>query len=370
MPPISVLLKPSSSLCNMNCDYCFYCDEAEKREIASYGFMEEDTLKNVIRRTLPQAEGSAAYAYQGGEPTLRGLDFFRKAVEYQKQYNKNQVFVSNALQTNGYALDEEWCRFLGENHFLVGLSVDGTEEIHNSHRHDKAGNGTYARVRQAARFMDRYQVDYNILTVVTSDVAEHIEEIYEEYRRNGWGYQQYIPCLDPMGEGHGNSPYGLTPEQYGSFLIRLFSLWYRDLRNGCQPFIRSFENYVALAAGYQAEVCEQRGLCGIQYVVEADGSVYPCDFYMLDEYRLGNFNQDFLETIDKKRDEIGFISRSRNISEDCMSCPYYKLCRGGCQRNRDLESESGRYRNYLCPGYRIFFEKCGGAIKEIAFRLR
>ena len=369
MPPISVLLKPSSSLCNMSCDYCFYCDEADKREIASYGFMEEDTLKNVIRRTLLQAEGSAAYAYQGGEPTLRGLDFFRKAVEYQKQYNKNRVSVSNALQTNGYALDEEWCRFLGENHFLVGLSVDGTEEIHNTHRHDRAGNGTYARVRQAARLMDRYQVDYNILTVVTSDVAEHIEEIYEEYRRNGWGYQQYIPCLDPMGEGHGNSPYALTPEQYGSFLIRLFRLWYRDLQNGCQPFIRTFENYVALAAGYQAEVCEQRGLCGIQYVVEADGSVYPCDFYMLDEYRLGNFNQDFLENIDKKREEIGFISRSRNISEDCMSCPHYKLCRGGCQRNRDPEPESGRYRNFLCQGYRRFFDVCGGAIRAIASEL-
>ena len=369
MPLINVLLKPASSLCNMSCDYCFYCDEASKREIASYGFMEENTLKNIIRRTLSRAEKTAAYAYQGGEPTLRGLDFFRKAVKYQNQYNKNHVFISNALQTNGFALDEEWCRFLSENHFLVGLSVDGTEDIHNAHRHDKAGNGTYARIRQAAKLMDQYQVEYNILTVVTSDVAEHIEEIYEEYKRNGWSYQQYIPCLDPIGEGHGNNSYGLTPDQYGSFLIGLFRLWYRDLQMGCQPFIRTFENYIALAAGYQAEVCEQRGICGLQYVVEADGSVYPCDFYMLDEYRLGNFNQDSLEVLDKKREEIGFISRSRNISEDCVNCPYYRLCRGGCQRNRDLDLESGRYMSYFCQGYRKFFEVCSAAIWSIASEL-
>lgn len=206
--------------------------------------MEETTLKNIIRRTLLRAEGSAAYAYQGGEPTLRGLDFFRKAMEYQKQYNKNHVAVSNALQTNGYALNEEWCQFLKENHFLVGLSLDGTEEIHNAHRHDKAGNGTYARIKHAADLMDQYQVDYNILTVVTADIAERIEEIYAEYRKNGWHYQQYIPCLDPMEEGHGKTSYALNPEQYGSFLIRLFRLWYKDLRKGRQPFIRTFENYV------------------------------------------------------------------------------------------------------------------------------
>ena len=124
-----------------------------------------------------------------------------------------------------------------------------------------------------------------------------------------------------MEEGHEKTPYALTPEQYGSFLIRLFRLWYKDLKKGRQPFIRTFENYVALAAGYQAEACEQRGICGLQYVVEADGSVYPCDFYMLDDYRLGNFNQDLLDVIDKKREEIGFISRSREIPEGCAACP-------------------------------------------------
>ena len=369
MNSLSLLIKPSSGDCNVRCRYCFYHDEQCNRETFSYGFMSEETLEILIQKALESAKGECSFGFQGGEPTLSGLPFFRKAVELQKKYNVHHTRISNAIQTNGLLIDDEWAEFLAENHFLVGLSLDGTKDIHDANRIDPAGKGTYAKVLRAAQILKNHGVYFNILTVITGKTADSITKIYNFYRRSGFLYQQYIPCLDPMGEGHGNSPYALTPEQYGSFLIRLFRLWYRDLQNGCQPFIRTFENYVALAAGYQAEVCEQRGLCGIQYVVEADGSVYPCDFYMLDEYRLGNFNQDFLETIDKKREEIGFISRSRNISEDCMSCPHYKLCRGGCQRNRDPEPESGRYRNYLCQGYRRFFDVCGGAIRAIASEL-
>lgn len=369
MPPVSVLIKPASSLCNMSCDYCFYCDEAQKRSVPSYGFMEESTLENIIRKTLPHAEVAAAYAFQGGEPTLRGLDFFEKAVYFQKQYNTGKIPVSNSLQTNGYELDEDWCRFLKANHFLVGLSVDGTQTIHDTHRHDKAGNGTYDRVRKAADLMDRFHVDYNILTVVTSDTALHIREIYGLYRRLGWNYQQYIPCLEPLGEGHGSLSYSLTPEQYGRFLIELFDLWHQDLKMGRQPYIRTFENYVALGAGYIPEVCEHRGICGLQYVVEADGSVFPCDFYMLDSYRLGNFNEDSLDVLDRKRADLRFIDRSRLLSDDCLHCPHFHLCRGGCQRNRDFQLNTGRYVNYLCKGYRMFFDACSASILDIATHL-
>lgn len=369
MPPISVLMKPSSSLCNMSCDYCFYCDEASKRSIPSYGWMSESTLKNVIRRTLLRAEGSISYAFQGGEPTLRGLEFFEKVIAYEKQYNKNHISISNALQTNGYALDENWCRFLKDNHFLVGLSVDGTETTHNTYRHDKSGHGTYSHVRKAAALMDQYQVDYNILTVVTADTAANIREIYDHYRNLGWHYQQYIACLDPLGEEHGSSPYSLSPARYGQFLIDLFQLWYHDLKKGRQPYIRTFENYVALAVGYMPESCEQRGICGLQYVVEADGSVYPCDFYMLDSYCIGNFNEDRLDAIDKNREKLQFIQRSRNLSDDCLSCPHYRLCRGGCQRNRDFHAGSGQYTNYFCEGYRMFFDACSDKIMEIAKNL-
>ena len=358
MPPISVLIKPASGICNMKCDYCFYCDEAKKRITKSYGFMTERTLRNVIRKTMLHADGMISYVFQGGEPTLRGLEFFEKVIEYQKQYNKNRVYVNNAIQTNGYALNEEWAKFFKENHFLVGFSLDGTKENHDLYRHNTEGEGTYDRILKSINLMDAYGVDYNILTVVTKDTAEHISEIYKEYQTRGWNYQQYIACLDPLGEERGKNPYALTPVQYGSFLIELFQLWYEDWKKKKQPYIRQFDNYIGILMGYQPESCDQRGSCGVQTVVEADGSVYPCDFYMLDEYYLGNLNEHRIEDIERMRKEIGFIERSEKVSEECRKCQYYRICRGGCQRNRERNSYSGEYENYFCKSYRIFFDIC------------
>ena len=366
MPDSSVLMKPSSGMCNMHCDYCFYCDEMQKREQESYGFMSEETLKNVIHRTMVHARRQVNYAYQGGEPALRGLDFFRKAVEFQNKYNRRGIQVHNAFQTNGYLLDEEWCRFLAENHFLVGLSVDGTKETHDACRHDKKGSGTYDVVTKAAALMDAYGVEYNILTVVTEKTAAGIDEIYKAYSRRGWNYQQYIACLDPLGEGHQNTEYAISPETYGRFLTRLFDLWYKDWQKNRQPYIRQFENYIALLMGYYPEACDQRGECGIQYVVEADGSVYPCDFYMLDEYRLGNFNENTMEEMDKRRQETGFIKRSHQLDPQCRECPYFFLSRGGCQRYRDPVEGSNYYKNYFCQAYKSFFEHCMDRMKNVA----
>ena len=366
MPPISVLMKPSSGMCNMSCDYCFYCDETKKRTQQSFGFMEEETLKNIIRKTMLRAEGAVSYAFQGGEPTLRGLDFFRKAVAYQKQYNKHGIQVHNAFQTNAYLIDDEWCRFFKENNFLVGVSLDGTREIHDAYRHGKNGAPTYDRVVEATKRLDKYGVDYNILTVVNRKVVENIEEIYENYRDHGWKYQQYIACLDPLGEPHGQNEYALHPEEYGAFLIRLFDMWYADLQEERQPYIRMFENYVSILMGYCPEACDQRGTCGIQYVVEADGGVYPCDFYMTDEYLLGNFNDCRLDAIDERRREIAFVERSQKLSPECKKCRYYHICRGGCQRHRDRNVDQGWYENYFCSAYRVFFDACYERMKKIA----
>ncbi len=365
MPPLSVLMKPSSSQCNMTCDYCFYCDEAAKRRTASFGFMSEQTLKNIIRKTMPHAEGMIAYSYQGGEPTLRGIDFFKQALAFQKQYNKNGIRVDNSLQTNGLLLNDEWCRFFKENHFLIGLSIDGTAAIHDAMRHTKGGADTFARMDAAARLMDAYGVEYNILTVITPQVAENIREIYAFYKERGWHFQQYIACLDPLEEERGKTPYSLTPEIFGKFMIDLFELWYADLLKDQQPFIRQFENYVGLSIGIPAESCDMRGTCGIQTVIEADGSAYPCDFYMLDEYCLGNFNDTRLAQMDEKRKEIGFIERSFKLDGACKDCPHFRLCRGGCQRCRDFVPEEGHYKNYLCEGYRMFFDACGERIMQI-----
>lgn len=367
MPPLSVMIKPSSGSCNMRCDYCFYCDEMKNRTRESYGPMTEETLKNVIRRTLLRAEGSISYAFQGGEPSLRGLDFFQKVMEYQRLYNRNGVRVSNAFQTNGYALDEDWCRFFHDNGFLVGVSVDGTRAVHDSLRHDRGDGGpTFQRVVNGIRLLEKHQVEYNILTVVTRQVAERIREIYRFYDSMGWRYQQYIECLDPLGEEWGQKPYSLTPEIFGRFMVDLFGLWHEDLRRGKMPYNRKFENYVAILLGRIPESCEQRGVCGMQMVVEADGSVYPCDFYMLDGHRLGNFNTDRLDRIDERRREIRFVEESRKVSKVCRECAYYRICRGGCQRSKLYYPDEEGYRSYFCEGYRMFFGECLGALREIA----
>ena len=246
MPAISVLMKPSSSMCNMHCDYCFYCDEAQKREKENYGYMSEQTLKNVIRKTMLRAEGGISYAFQGGEPTLRGISFFEKAVQYEKQYNKGRIRVDNAIQTNGLLIDESWCRFFRDNRFLVGISLDGIRETHDAYRHDKKGNPTFDRILYSIELLDRYGVDYNILTVVNQKVAENIEEIYQFYKRKNFKYQQYIACLEPLGEMRGGNQYAIRPEQYGKFLSKLFQMWYKDWKMGELPYIRQFENYIGI----------------------------------------------------------------------------------------------------------------------------
>ncbi len=369
MPSLSVMIKPASGQCNMACSYCFYCDEAKKREQGSFGMMSEQTLRNVIRKTMLNAEGSITYAFQGGEPSLRGLDFFQKVIEFEQKYNHNGIRVFNAFQTNGLLLDEAWCRFFAEHGFLVGLSLDGTKATHDRFRKDLGNQPTYDRVAQAAALMDRFGVEYNILTVVNSEVATHIDEIYADYKQRGWRYQQYIACLDPLEEERGLNPWSLTPEVYGRFLSRLFDLWYEDWKQGQQPYIRSFENYIAILLGYQPESCEQNGRCTAQCVVEADGSVYPCDFYVLEQWKLGNFNTDRFDAIHRS-DKIGaFVERSYELDPKCPDCEFYKLCRGGCQRQRDHKPQ-GFYANYFCEAYRIFFRRSMTRMLKIAESLK
>ena len=218
----------------------------------------------------------------------------------------------------------------------------------------------------AADLLARCGVDFNILTVVNRQTAARIEDIYEDYRRRGWNYQQYIACLPPMGQALSDSVYVLSPEAYGDFLIRLFHLWYRDWKKNRQPYIRQFENWIGMLAGYPPEACDQHGTCGIQYVVEADGSVYPCDFYMLDEYRLGNLNENRVAQLDEARVQIKFVERSFALDPSCRECRYYLLCRGGCQRCRKAVSGQRVYRNMWCESYRMFFDACLKEMQEVA----
>ena len=366
MPALSLLIKPASGNCNMRCRYCFYADELDNREIRSYGKMSVDTMHTIVDKAMEYGDYECTIAFQGGEPTLAGLDFYRDLVAYVTAHeNPKKLKIHYALQTNGYLINEEWAAFLGENHFLVGVSLDGLKEIHDRYRLDTAGKGTYQRVISAIRLLEKHQVEYNILTVVTAATARNGQKIYNYFKKNHFGYQQYIECLDPIGEEPGQHEYSLTPEKYGEFLKSMFDAWYLDMRSGTYVYNRYFENLMMIMAGQQPESCNMRGVCGKQWVFEADGSVYPCDFYALDQWRLGNIQENSFEEMDEKRDELGFIQWSMRQQEDCQKCRWFGLCRNGCRRNREPVTAENTNRNYFCKSYQMFFEYAYPRLEEI-----
>ena len=242
------------------------------------------------------------------------------------------------------------------------------ESRHDLYRKDAAGKDTYFRVLESAKLLEAAGVEFNVLMVVNGKTAPKIRRIYENFRKLGFSWQQYIACLDPISERQGQEEYSLSPEMYGRFLIELFELWDLDLRQGKQPYIRQFENYVGMAAGYQPESCEQCGICSEQYVVEADGSIYPCDFYVMDDWYMGNLNRDRLDAVDAKRLEKSFIGRSAP-SVKCRECRFFSLCRGGCMRNR-TKDRNGLYQNDFCEGYQLFFGQWYDKFAELGQKVR
>ena len=355
MPPLNLLIKPASSNCNLRCGYCFYHDEAAKRCVRSYGLMKGETIEAIVKKSLAHATESCTFGFQGGEPTLAGLDFFKKVVALQKKYNTQNLTINNSIQTNGTLLDDSWAAFLAENKFLVGVSLDGHESLHNLYRRDAQDEGTFARAMQGIEALKRHNVEFNVLTVVTAQTAKHAKDVYAFFMRHGLVYQQYIPCMDPIGEDWGKQRYSLTPELYAKFLKNLFDVWYADRKKGTFVYNRYFENLAAILLGYQTESCDMKGICSVQYVFEADGGVYPCDFYMLDDYCIGNINTDNMEEIDRNRDRIGFIRQSTVLPEECKNCRWVRICRNGCRRNRVVTDAESSGLNYFCKAYQEFF---------------
>lgn len=366
MPPVNVLIKPASGSCNMRCSYCFYADELNKRKGGLLGRMSEDTMHRIVDRVAEYGSRECTLAFQGGEPMLIGLGFYKDLMEYiQNCPGAGSVRFHYAIQTNGYGIDEEWARFWAENHFLVGISLDGTKEIHDRYRKDAKGKGTFNRVMASIRLLEKYKVEYNILSVVTAASARSPQKIYHFFQKNHLQYQQYIECLDPIGETPGQREYSLTPKRYEAFLKGVFDAWYLDMKAGNYVYNRYFENLMIILAGGMPESCNMRGICGKQWVIEADGSTYPCDFYALDSWLLGNVNKDSFEAMDKKRQELGFIKGSQQVNEECKSCQWFYLCRNGCRRNRENVNGDGDDRNYFCSAYKGFFEYAYPRLTEV-----
>lgn len=366
MKYVNLLIKPASSLCNLRCKYCFYEDEAQNRMQHSMGIMKEELADTLIRQVFEAVDpdGAVSFAFQGGEPTVAGLPYFRHFTEIVRQTRPPKVRVSFAIQTNGTLLNEEWAKFLKEEGFLVGLSLDGFRESHEAHRVDPEGKGTWKRVLAAKALLERYQVDYNALCVVTGLCAQHPEKAYGSLKNLGFRYMQFIACLDPIGHERGQEPWSLSPEAYGKFLCRLFDLWYQDWSAGNYYSIRLFEDYIHILLGDGASTCATCGKCGSYLVVEGDGSAYPCDFFVLDDWRIGCITETPVSQMITSERAAAFLEWGRVKPEECGDCPYQHICNGGC-KNDWFTDETGPH-NYFCESFRRLLAYALPRLKHIA----
>ena len=383
MKSLQLLIKPASSLCDLKCKYCFYHDLATHQAL-SPKIMSVETLELTIKRAseyftnAPKDEPSyLSILFQGGEPTLAGLDYFKQAIAFQKQYFAHlpQVQISNAIQTNGCKLDDELVSFLVANDFFFGISLDGPKALHDAMRIHRNGSGSYDEVRSGITKLQKFGAQFNVLCVLTDLNALNIKSVYEHFKELGFYNHQYIACLDPferLGQ-HSNEhlqehskeqPLFLSEQAYSQFLINIFDLWYQDLmERGTYISIRHIENYLALLLKMSINSCNMTGVCQIQNVVESSGKIYPCDFFAHDDYELGNLKDhdfEYLQTNNKART---FIEQSHQLPNYCQHCPYLSLCRNGCYRER-LNG-----KNIHCATFKAFFAARMDKLKQAAAHL-
>jgi len=347
MKHLTLMLKPASSLCNMRCTYCFYHDVAALRSNASFGFMNKEVAKKIIENTFCEliSGDHITFAFQGGEPSLAGLDFFLYFIAHVKKTVPAGVKVHYAFQTNGLMITEDWCRFFKLHKFLIGLSLDGDAALHNRNRIDKQCKGTFSRVMKTKKLLEQFNVDYNVLCVLTSESARRANRIWDFILRENISYVQFIPCLQPLEDC---APAALSSERFYRFYSELFRLWKVEIAKGNMIVVKLFEDLaVSLLTGHPLS-CSLSGRCTPQFVVEADGAVYPCDFYVLDKYKIGDLSKNSIKTI---FDDLVISSFYAIYQENlhCDGCRYSSWCHGGCKR-MSVYGEA-------C-GMRLFLDEC------------
>ncbi|MEG2346181.1 MAG: anaerobic sulfatase maturase [Cetobacterium somerae] len=362
MKHINLLIKPSSSLCNINCDYCFYSDVAFNRAHPSFGFMNIETLEKLVKESFFTAKTSITFSFQGGEPTLIGIEFYKAFHSFIKKYNTNNISVNFAIQTNGILLNKEWANLFKQEKYLVGISLDGHKEIHNFFRKDKLGTGTFSQTFKNIKLLQKNNIDFNILCVVNKKTVENLKDIYLFFRNSKFKYLQFIPCLDKLDNSTGD--YSLTEQEYGFFLDELFNLWSNDLKNKKYTSIRFFDNLLAIILNNQAESCDMNGHCSVNTVVESNGNIYPCDFYVLDDLLLGNIHSTSLKEILTSEKAYNFVKSSLKFDSECKTCNYFNLCKSGCRRHKNFQD--GTYKNRFCNSFKYFYSKNIKQLLEIA----
>jgi uncharacterized protein len=393
-----VMAKPAGSACNLDCTYCFYLSKRSLPGGPGSGHMHDDLLERFVADYISSVTGDeVVFSWQGGEPTLMGLEFFQKVVDLQKKHAKPGQRIENDLQTNGTLLDEEWARFLKDHSFLVGLSIDGPKDVHDHYRVTKHGEPTFDRVCDAAATLRRFGVRYNTLTCVSRYNASKPLDVYRFLRRElDSTYLQFIPiveyrsfesqapqCWDPATlpkqgdpEARPDHPqsivadWSVDPDDWGYFLCKTFDEWRsRDLG---KVLVNHFETLVAQHLGLASQICVYGEVCGKGLAVEHDGGVYSCDHYVYPEYKVGNLQDGPLTDVVFSRAQVKFgYAKSETLPRQCRECPYLTDCWGECPKNRIIRTADGEPGlNYLCSGFQKYFAHAIPHVERIVADLR
>ncbi len=392
-----VMVKPIGSICNLNCTYCYYLHKAELLGSNSNFRIADEVLETHIRQYTEGQDGDEViFTWQGGEPTLLGLPFFEKVIALEQKYKRRGQNIENDLQTNGTLLDEDWCRFLKEHKFLVGLSIDGPEELHDRYRIAKDGKPTFKKVFAASRLLHEHGVRFNSLTVVNRLNAKRPLDVYRFLSRELEPYEiQFIPCVEPKNfrsvapqkweaemapllnssVAHPGSPdsvvtdWSVDPDDWGTFLCKVWDEWYR--RDYGKVFVNLFETAVGQWMGMDAQTCVYHEFCGKSVVLEHDGAVYSCDHYAYPEYKLADIHQvSSSEMVFSDRQVKFGLNKFLSLPQYCRECRYLFACNGECPKNRLLHTASGEPGlNYLCSGLKKFWSHIDPMMPEIRQRV-
>ena len=389
---VHVMTKPIGPICNLDCEYCYYLHKEELYPSGERWRMTDPTLREYVAQYIhaqPATASEVTFAWQGGEPTLLGLEFFQRVVAYQQEFARPGMRVVNTLQTNGVLLDDDWCRFFREHNFLIGLSIDGPAELHDRYRYDKKGEGSFAAVLAALKLLQHHKVEYNVLVVVNRINGDHGRKVYTYLRDNGVRFLQFIPIVERRGVGvhaeadlsadAGNStnPWqdrvssrSVSPEQFGDFLIAVFDEWIR--RDVGKVFVQIFDQALAAWSGHEPSLCVFRRQCGGALAMEHNGDLFSCDHFVEPEFRLGNIHElPILDLASSETQQEFGKAKETTLPQYCRNCEVRFMCNGECPKNRFIETPDGEAGlNYLCVGYRKFFNHIRPVMERMAEELR
>ena len=357
MTPFTLLIKPSGSDCNIDCNYCFY-----KKRSSDIGHgrqrMSDAVLEKLIKDYMQLGFPIAGFAWQGGEPLLMGLDFYKKAVEFQNKYRTGDQEISNSIQTNAVLLDSQWCDFLRDNNFLVGISIDGPGKFHDHYRLDHAGVGTFGKVIRAIQCCKEHKTEFNILTLLNNKNIEHPDTLFDFFVENEIKYWQFIPCVE-FGHKGDITDFSITPQQYGNFLCRIFERWHEY---GIDKLsIRDFDSILSFYVNGRHSICTFDKQCSSYIVVEHTGDCFCCDFFVEPNWRLGNIFDTPIDQLACSSKKRAFARAKQNLSNKCLVCRHLAVCRGGCMKDRE---------NYFCESYKQFFDHALPKFAQIAASIR